>query len=81
MTKAIARKICGPTYDAVCLQGGCGYCNSGRWRKIDILEKEVKTKYPHLWNDFVWGKRHNFANADVKYSDGSTKQEHRESGD
>lgn len=58
------RKICVP-YDAVCLQGGCGYCNGfGRWKMVTALERE--TKDTELEKDFRWGLRHDFANADVK---------------
>lgn len=28
------RKICWPNPDWCCLEGGCGYCNSGQWRSI-----------------------------------------------
>lgn len=66
---AIKRKICSRP-DNVCLQGGCGYCRDGRWRKIETLEKEFGDN-----EDFQWGLRNDFANAQVKYDDGSLKHE------
>lgn len=70
----LKRKIC-TSYDGVCLQGGCGYCNDfGEWRFITILIREVKQRSElKLSQDLQWGLDHDFANAQVKYDDGSLK--------
>jgi len=33
-----SRKICWPTPDATCLEGGCGWCEFGVWKTLDQVE-------------------------------------------
>ena len=73
----IARRIC-KKYDAVCLEGGCGYCNlinsDAGWRKLTSLESELKKNknLKHI-GYYLNGKKHGFYKAQVKYEDGSLK--------
>ena len=67
----VRRKIC-KEYDSVCLEGGCGYCQFGRWRRLDRLEKEVmKSKNMKHIGSFIYGKRKSFHNAPLEFNDGS----------
>lgn len=49
------RKICWPRPDATCLEGGCGYCNDGKWKTFTQIERYV-TKVGILSNRGVGEK-------------------------
>lgn len=67
----VARKICSG-YDSVCLEGGCGYCDQGKWRSVSVIEQEVrKAKNLKLLAAFSWGLRHEFANVRIRFADKS----------
>jgi hypothetical protein len=36
------RRICWPSPDATCLEGGCGYCNDSPFRKVSTIENYAK---------------------------------------
>lgn len=59
------RKICWPNPDAVCLEGGCGYCNYEKFHTIDEIRKHVD-KHPKLEKAFNYGSSHNWNNAETK---------------
>lgn len=77
----VKRKICA-NFDTVCLEGGCGYCEQGRWRSIEAIRLEAaKRDDKHdtaMLKSFEWGRTRHFCNAPVKYSDGTTKQSRHE---
>lgn len=72
--KAIGkRKICRP-FDAVCLEGGCGYCHLGGWVTIKGLRGIVKRlNDPVLTKALDEGLKHDFYNAPVEYFDGTKR--------
>jgi hypothetical protein len=37
MRRIVSRRICWPTPDATCLNGGCGYCNDYPFRSMRVL--------------------------------------------
>jgi hypothetical protein len=55
------RKICWPKPDAVCMQGGCGYCNDYPYRGLGTIERYAREN--GLIKDFRWGESHLFCNA------------------
>lgn len=67
------RKICWPDPDSVCLEGGCGYCNSGVWKSVEAIEVYaykvgIKTlegggtaDYPR---SFRWGRDYGWPNTE-----------------
>lgn len=69
------RRICWPDFDATCLEGGCGYCNTNRFRDVAAIERAVKRGLGSRGNGtdadlekaFKWGVRHHFANAETRY--------------
>lgn len=73
------RRICWPEPDATCLEGGCGYCNLSRFRSVNTIRRYAQKagEVPNRYGDtvkqaidaFNWGQRHNFANADIEWSD------------
>lgn len=48
------RKICWPTPDAVCMQGGCGYCNDNPMRSIITVRAYARTH--DMMKDFRYGE-------------------------
>ena len=69
----VRRKICIP-YDTVCLEGGCHFCEDCKWRTIETLRKDTEAMTdPKYHKAFLWGLQHDFANAQVKYDDGTLK--------
>lgn len=59
-----SRMICWPNPDGVCLQGGCGYCNScGELKKVADIEKFAELA--GLTKDFQDGLKNDFFNAKV----------------
>lgn len=37
------RRICWPTPDATCLEGGCGYCNMDKFRTVSSIRRYAET--------------------------------------
>lgn len=71
MKQPVKRMICSNP-DRTCLQGGCGYCNHfGAWQSIEKIRQYAEEK--KLMFAFNWGLENDFANAQVKYDDGSLK--------
>lgn len=61
------RRICWPNPDAVCLQGGCGYCNTYRFRNVTSIEKWVDKQHrPELTESFQYGQTNNWFNANSR---------------
>jgi hypothetical protein len=61
----VSRRICWPTPDAVCLQGGCGYCNDSRFRSLNTIRKYAESN--GLLQDYIWGYQRWFCNAEVRH--------------
>ena len=57
------RRICVP-FDKVCLEGGCGYCNSMPFRYLWWIEGKARDKglTMHYW----YGYENNFFNAETR---------------
>lgn len=54
MTKDILKiKMCSPDRDAVCLQGGCVYCDNGKF--IGVASLEAYAKKHKLLDAFKYG--------------------------
>jgi hypothetical protein len=66
------RKICWPEFDAVCLEGGCGYCNDGDFHSLVEIEKKVEGS-DHLGKAYWWGYARQFCNADLKFEEDGKK--------
>ncbi|QDF18300.1 hypothetical protein SEA_DAKITI_87 [Gordonia phage Dakiti] len=78
MSEVIARRICWPTPDATCLEGGCGYCNMEKFRAISTIENYARSagmvyhrggQQVDAWSAYVSGLGNGFFNADVKYKE------------
>jgi hypothetical protein len=64
-----SRRICWPTPDTVCLEGGCMYCNQHRYIPISwIRNYAARTSAEHL-AAFAYGVEHNFFNADKRWKE------------
>lgn len=60
------RRICWPNPDRVCLQGGCGYCNTHPFRTVDAIWRWVEaTDDPVLRGSFRYGEAWHWGNAAV----------------
>ncbi|QOP65418.1 hypothetical protein SEA_ROYALG_87 [Gordonia phage RoyalG] len=80
MHNIVARRICWPNPDAVCLEGGCGYCNMSPYRDIEEIEAYARAagdvgnrgnnKLKPSWQAYTWGLERKFCNADVRYASG-----------
>lgn len=72
MRHPIARKIC-KGGDALCLQGGCGYCSNayGKWKSIAAI-RSYAARTDQL-GAFQHGLENDFYNAQVKYDNGQLK--------
>lgn len=60
-TPKYERKICWPDPDAVCIEGGCGYCNRYRYQSVDRIERFAQKN--GLMDAFDFGLNHNWNNA------------------
>lgn len=58
------RRICWPYPDAVCLQGGCGYCNLSPFRSVGTLYAYARER--NLLDALDYGISNNFFNIDVR---------------
>jgi hypothetical protein len=57
------RRICWPTPDEVCLQGGCLYCNDRPFRTL--LQIRVYAREAGYLAAYNYGEAHDFWNAEV----------------
>ena len=64
MTAISKRRICWPEPDKVCLQGGCMYCNMGRFRSLGTISKYARDH--GLQDDYLYGLEHDFFNAETR---------------
>lgn len=73
--KVEQRRICWPSFDLTCLEGGCGYCNSYRFRDVQSILRAVKRGLANAVNrgngtegdpmkSFRYGERHWWNNAE-----------------
>lgn len=71
------RRICWPSFDCTCLEGGCGYCNMSPFRKVSTIERAVNAGKGNptnrgngspgdLQRSLEYGKRHSFNNAETR---------------
>lgn len=73
------RRICWPSFDLTCLEGGCGYCNGHRFRNVESIRKAVERGQASNWNrctpaapddspmrSFDYGRRRAWGNADSR---------------
>lgn len=69
------RRICWPNPDLTCLEGGCGYCNTYRFRDVASILRAVKRGLVNKTNrgngtegdamrSFRYGERHRWNNAE-----------------
>jgi hypothetical protein len=69
------RRICWPSPDATCLEGGCLYCNDHPYRSVATIRAWAQ-QTPTIRNRgdrqtrsameaFQWGEQHHWGNADV----------------
>lgn len=56
----IKRKICWPDPDGVCMEGGCTYCNDGRFILIETIKKIARRK--GMIEEFNYGGKDNWPN-------------------
>lgn len=54
------RRICWPNPDAVCLQGGCLYCDYYPFRDVDTIRRYADRR--GLLKDFLWGQEWGWPN-------------------
>lgn len=54
------RRICWPNPDAVCLQGGCSYCNDCDYKFLHEIWKYAQNK--NLESDYKIGRENNWYN-------------------
>lgn len=52
------RRICWPNPDAVCLQGGCSYCNDEEYQPLYIIWKCAQTN--NLEEDYKIGRENDW---------------------
>lgn len=75
--KVQQRRICWPAPDLTCLEGGCGYCNSHRFRDVAGILRAVKRGLVRPVNRgngtegdpmkaFRYGERHGWNNAEAR---------------
>lgn len=77
MPATIWRRICWPTPDATCLQGGCGWCNLSPYRSLNDIMAYAKTAgdlhhrakgHQNAVQALEWGIKNGFPRADVRRS-------------
>lgn len=77
------RRICWPTPDATCIEGGCGYCNMEKFRAMSTIFRYAKTAgvlpnrglgEKEAMTAFNYGLEHDFFNAEVRRADSSPKR-------
>ena len=78
MTRKVEqRRICWPSFDCTCLEGGCSYCNTYRFRDVAGILRAVKRgsgrpvnrgngKPGDLMWSFRFGERHGWNNAEAR---------------
>lgn len=60
----VARRICWPTPDVCCLEGGCGYCNERPFRSLRTIRSYAfRTGQMAAYR---WGDAHRWGNAEVR---------------
>lgn len=69
MRQMVRRRICWPDPDAVCLQGGCTYCNDSRMRSLNAIRAYAEQRDPKLRAAYWDGYDHHFYNAEVEWSE------------
>lgn len=62
-----SRRICWPTPDGVCLEGGCLYCNDNPFIPISWIRNYAARN--GLIADFARGAEMNFNNAELKWKE------------
>lgn len=60
------RRICWPTFDRVCLMGGCLYCNDNPYRAVTEIRAAIEPWDEERWQAFYDGKDNDWRNAEVK---------------
>jgi hypothetical protein len=56
-----SRRICWPDPDAVCLQGGCSYCNEGDFQTLRTIyryarDHDMLRDYNIGWDNYWYGR-------------------------
>jgi hypothetical protein len=59
------RRICWPYPDAVCLQGGCLYCNDYPFKSVSVIQQHAEQS-DELWKAFEWGQLNGWPNVETK---------------
>ena len=62
------RRIWRPTFDAVCLGGGCVWCNDNPFRSVSDIRAAIPDDDTNRIKAFEFGKRNDWHNAETRKS-------------